>query len=113
MRKKTVASKIRKKFIRFIIGSLSVLSICVSFGAFFVSAHGKSEDNQPLYKYYRSIEIQSGDTLWEIAEKTLTADYDSVPEYVQALKDMNNLDSDYIQAGQNLIIAYNDTVYTE
>ena len=41
----------------------------------------------------------------------MTNDYNSVAEYVQVLKDMNNLDSDDIQAGQNLIIAYNDSAY--
>lgn len=85
----------------------------ISFGAFFVSAQELSGTEEPVYKYYRSIEIQSGDTLWGIAEETMTDDYESVPEYVQALKNMNNLDSDDIQAGQNLIIAYNDTAYLE
>ena len=40
----------------------------------------------------------------------MTDEYDSVVEYVQVLKDMNNLDSDNIEAGQDLIIAYNDSV---
>ena len=39
----------------------------------------------------------------------MTSEYDSVTEYVQVLKDMNDLQSDDIQAGQHLIIAYNDT----
>ena len=53
--------------------------------------------------------VQPGDTLWDIAENTMTSEYDSVTEYVQVLKDMNDLQSDDIQAGQHLIIAYNDT----
>ena len=64
-----------------------------------------------IYKYYKSIEIQPGDTLWDIAESTMTSEYDSVQEYVQVLKEMNNLDSDDIQAGQYLMIAYNDTEF--
>ena len=51
--------------------------------------------------------IQPGDTLWNIAEETMTSEYSSVPEYVKVLKEINSLDSDQLEAGQNLIIAYN------
>mgnify|MGYP001623844782 CR=1 FL=1 len=53
----------------------------------------------------------SRETHWDIAESTMTSEYDSVQEYVQVLKEMNNLDSDDIQAGQYLMIAYNDTEF--
>ena len=43
----------------------------------------------------------------------MTSEYDSVQEYVQVLKDMNNLESDDIQAGQYLMIAYNDTEFLQ
>lgn len=65
------------------------------------------------FKYYKSIQIQPGDTLWEIAEDTMTSEYDSVAEYVDVLKDMNSLSSDNIEAGQYLMIAYNDTEFKE
>ena len=91
-------------------GILLVLCGCLFYNVFFVSAQEKN-DNEVLYKYYTSIEIQPGDTLWEIASETMTSEYDSVPEYVEVLKRMNDLSSDQIQAGQNLIIAYNDTEY--
>ena len=87
-------------------GLALVLSGCMVFRSFFVSAHENISDQST---YYKSIKIQPGDTLWDIAEETMTSKYDSVPEYVQALKDMNNLDSDDIQAGQYLMIVYNDT----
>ena len=41
----------------------------------------------------------------------MTDDYDSVAEYVQVLMKMNQLDSDEIYSGQNLIIAYNDSEF--
>ena len=40
-----------------------------------------------------------------------TSEYDSVPEYVEVLKEMNSLKSDDIEAGQHLIIAYNDAEF--
>ena len=57
-------------------------------------------------KYYKTIEITSGDTLWSIAELYMDDHYDSVKEYVRELKEMNHLNSDSIQDGQYLTIAY-------
>ena len=103
MKKRVSRNSVKKRFRRVFTGIVLMLVICVSFGAFLVSAHEKTSADKTVYKYYKSIQIQSGDTLWAI--------YNSVAEYVQVLKDMNNLDSDDIQAGQNLIIAYNDSAY--
>ena len=101
-----------KKRVRVIFtGLIRDLIGCMSFGGFFVSAHESYPSDQTVYKYYKSIEIQPGDTLWDIAEETMTSEYDSIPEYVEALKDMNALESDDIEAGQYLIIAYNDTEF--
>lgn len=110
MKKRVSGNSAKKRFRRFFTGIILMMVICISFGAFLVSAHEKTSADDTVYKYYKSIEIQSGDTLWAIAEDTMTDEYNSVAEYVQVLKDMNNLDSDNIQAGQNLIIAYNDSV---
>lgn len=66
------------------------------------------EDNEIQGKFYKSITIEKGDTLWEIAEQYLTDDYTSVQEYVYALKEMNNMNSDLIFAGDKLIVAYNN-----
>ena len=85
--------------------------VCISFGVLLVSAHERSDEEDNVYTYYKSIEIHPGDTLWEIAEETMPDDDDSVAEYVQQLKDMNNLSSDKIYSGQDLIVSYTDTEY--
>lgn len=90
-----------------------ILSVCMLSGSFFVSAHEDTDNTETVYKYYTSIEIQHGDTLWDIAESTMTSEYDSVQEYVEVLKAMNNLESGDIQAGQYLMIAYNDTEFLQ
>lgn len=58
-------------------------------------------------KFYKSIVIEKGDTLWDIAEEYITDDYHTVEEYVSVLKDMNNLSGDKILAGDTLVVAYN------
>ena len=111
MKKRELARRsARRNLKRLFTGVILLLIVCISFGVLLVSAHEKS-DNKAVYTYYKSIEIQPGDTLWDIAEQTMPDNQDSVAEYVQHLKDMNNLSSDKIYAGQNLIISYRDTDY--
>lgn len=90
-----------------------VFAACALFGNILSSAHDSRLDETTNYKYYTSIDIHPGDTLWDIAEAYMTEDYESVSEYVQALKDMNSLSSDKIVAGQKLIVAYNATEFIE
>lgn len=111
MKKRSSQQAMKKRIRSLSLGVITVFCVCMIFGSLFVSAHENAADEQTVYTYYKSIEIQPGDTLWDIAEDTMTSEYDSVPEYVQVLKEMNNLDSDDIQAGQYLMIAYNDTEF--
>ncbi len=57
-------------------------------------------------KYYKSIEIQPGDSLWSIAEENRDKHYTSTKEYVKEIKQINGLYSDQIHSGQYLMIAY-------
>ncbi len=105
----TAGARIRRRLRNITIGMIMVLCASTTCGVFLVSAHGNTPSEDTLYTYYKSIEIQPGDTLWGIAEETMTSAYNSTAEYVQVLKDINNLQSDDIQSGQYLIIQYEDT----
>ena len=91
---------------------IMILSICMSFSVSRVSAqeniHAETEKTHDMSvpKYYKSIQIQRGDTLWEIAHDTIPSKYHSVPEYIEVLKEINGLESDEIQAGRMLIVEY-------
>ena len=63
----------------------------------------------PEKKYYKSIQITSGYTLWNIAEEYMNDEYESVSDYIMEIKKINGLVSDDIQEGQYLTVAYFDT----
>ncbi len=80
----------------------------ITIGSAFSDAHGNAQESPITYKYYKSIIIQPGDTLWDIALEYKTDDYGSTQEYVDELKEINSLESDSIQESQYLMIAYYD-----
>ena len=96
-----------------LVGVMLIVASCLLFNTFFVSAHGNQIEEPVEYTYYKSIVIEQGDTLWDIAEENMTSDSHSVEEYIDLLKELNSLTSDEIHAGENLMIAYNDTTFVQ
>lgn len=59
------------------------------------------------HKYVKSILIQSGDTLWSIAERFADEEhYRNHFEYIEEIRQVNGLKTDKIQAGNYLMIVY-------
>ena len=88
-----------KKLILGFAGCALVLALSVILSNGFVDAHGNSTESPVRHKYYKSIEIASGDTLWDIAKEYMNEDYDSIYAYIDELKYINGLTSDGIQEG--------------
>ncbi|MEH2948000.1 LysM peptidoglycan-binding domain-containing protein [Sporofaciens sp. JLR.KK001] len=57
-------------------------------------------------KYYTSIEVSTGDSLWSIAEEYMDARNQSVYDYIDEIKEINGLKSDQIRAGEYLMVSY-------
>ena len=62
--------------------------------------------NSIRHKYYTSVEIEQGSSLWEIAEEYITEEYDSVDEYIKEVKQINHLTEDLIYEGAYLCVPY-------
>lgn len=70
-----------------------------------VSGFAKSRKaEQNSYKYYTSIAIGNGDTLWSIASEHMTPEYDKIEDYIQEIRSLNHLYGDGICAGEYLTI---------
>ena len=66
----------------------------------------QAEEDQTAYKYYKSICIEPGDSLWSIACRYADGHYGTIQEYINEVKTINNLTSDTIHAFEYLVVPY-------
>jgi LysM repeat protein len=79
--------------------------VAVTYGSFISSAKSMNE-HKSVYKYYTSIQIQAGDTLWGLADDYISEEYHSMNDYISEVKQLNSLETDDIHAGEYLTIPY-------
>lgn len=109
MKKNRISRKQRRraKAVRFFT-ALVVISVIV-FVILFANKNQaqavEGADSVPLKKYYKTITIQPGDTLWSIAGEYKMAS-STTKEYVEELMIMNDLPNDDITSGMKLLITY-------
>lgn len=95
----------RKMLVIFLLTLLMMFGIGVCFGTLLTRAEEPAKE--PAYKYYTNIEIQSGDTLWEIADSYMdSAHYTSRTDYMNEVMTINHMVTDRLVAGQKMIVPY-------
>ncbi len=86
--------------------------LAVGSSAILSKATTPDEVETVYYKYYAQIEIQEGDSLWELAGEYMEhGPYESRKDYINEVVEMNGLSSSKIIAGQNLIMPYYEATY--
>lgn len=81
-------------------GAMAVFLLCWSN----IPGFAQGTEQASSYKYYKSISIEKGDTLWSIAEEYMTEEYDGIEEYIREVRRVNHLSDDIIYAGRYLAI---------
>lgn len=76
---------------------------------FFIHDKASAKDNQ--YKYYTSITIEYGDTLWSIADQYMDDAHYTKLSYISEVKSINHIKNDHIQEGKLLILPYYSSEY--
>lgn len=71
-----------------------------------IQAKGVVEEE---YKYFKSIEVQKGDSLWTIAEEYMKDDYDTIQDYITEVQLINSIKGEQITEGCSIVIPYYDT----
>ncbi len=85
----------------------SIFTLIIS--VFCVSTQSQAEniDMVQSSKYFKSIMIEKGDTLWSIANENIDAEhYNNTSEYIKEVKSINSLATDKITAGNYIIVPY-------
>lgn len=108
----------RQVFLKKLAVAFSVITIAAGFGIAMgnnlagsnqvseVSAQDK--DIRTEHKYYKSVKVVSGDTLWDLAQVYMDDDYDCVQDYIDEVKAINGLSEDDIHEGKYLTVPYYD-----
>jgi len=100
---KKQSSNFRKLTVVFVL--MLVVGIIV-YGGVCVARTNRVQTELPKMKCYTSIEIRYGDTLWGIAKRYMGDEYDSITDYIDEIRRINNLTGDHITAGNWLIVSY-------
>ena len=86
-------------------GMLVILILC---SVFAMNANAKTtEQDTPMYKYYTSVQIMNGDSLWSIAESYTDGSVSEILDCIEEIKSINQLSRfEKIKAGEFLIVPY-------
>lgn len=101
----------RKNILLFIMTICFVFSLSFSAGS--ILSNAKDRNALAEYKYYASIPVEEGDTLWSIAETHMGTHYASVEDYIQELRQINSLNGETIKTGMYLVVPYYSSEVTK
>lgn len=85
----------------------AIFVMVLALSVFSLSAKADSTNNANEYKYYTSHKIEQGESLWAIAEDYMDQEhYDSIQDFIEEIKSVNQMSGDKIQSGNYLLIPY-------
>ncbi len=111
-RKRQRQKEIRRSFILTGIAVVLVLSFTLSYHALLSQANTELEETS--YKYFTSVRIEPGETLWALADRYADrAHYATQAQYIDEVMRMNHLAGEEICAGNYLIVPYYSTEFVQ
>ncbi len=90
----------RIRFTLFVVLAIILLTTCVNF------ALGLNVASSSTIPQYAQVEIESGDTLWEIAELYMD-DSDDIRKFVYDICKLNDITAAELQAGMTIMVPIN------
>ena len=88
--------------------------IIVVMGTLFLcSQNAQAASAERPYKYYTSVQVKEGDTLWKIADTYITEECGSMADYIAEICLVNHISENDIHVGQYITIPYYSGAYLE
>ena len=104
LQKREAVVRRQKGFLAVVI--IVLISLGVLLGGNINALASSKADIASYNKYYTSIRVESGDTLWSIADEYI-ADFNlSKEDYIKEICQLNHISEDDIHAGAYIIIPY-------
>lgn len=95
----------RKLIFLFFMTLIMMFGIGVGFGTLLTRA--EEPEKGLAYKYYANIEIERGDTLWELADTYMDPQhYEDRTHYINEVMNINHMVTDQLISGQKIIVPY-------
>ena len=99
----------RKKCMMYTVAVFAAICMILICAVSYSSINSSASDG---FKYYTSVTVQAGESLWDIAADHMDGHYDSRDSYIAEVRSINHLDEvGTIIAGQTLIIPYYSSEY--
>ena len=93
----------QKRILAFALIAIVLVGFLVGGGIKVFASNSQQED---LHTYYKSICIEEGDTLWDIAGEYTDGSSDSRLEYIEEICRMNNICADELHVGDYIMVSY-------
>ena len=102
-----------KQIIERVLLTLCLIALlAIGSSAILTKATTTEEAKNVYYKYYTQIEIQDGDSLWDLAGKYMeNGPYKSRNDYMNEVVEINQLSSTTIIKGQHLLVPYYESSF--
>ncbi len=101
--------QLHRRIFLVVLTAVLVLLLTVSYHA--ILSEATTNDKDISFKYYTSIEIQHGDSLWTLAKEYAGEEYASAEDYIHEVMQINHMREETLIAGQYLIIPYYSNIF--
>ena len=95
--------ELRRHILLFVVSAAIILVLAIAGGSFISRAQA---GETVYYKYFTSIRIESGDSLWTLADTYADGNFESREAFIREVIRTNHLLDENINAGDYLIIPY-------
>ncbi len=91
------------------LAGILIVSLLILLGSS-IRTFASSRNNEPLHKYYTSIRIENGDSLWSLADQyTVDGVYDR-DDFIKETRSLNQLsDQNELHTGDYIVVGYYST----
>lgn len=102
LKKNERRARARRQFLIITAAFFAAVCLFLLGGSRMRSAQVQASSNQNIY--YKSIRINAGDTLWDLADDYMGSAYENKNAYINEVKEINHITEADLQAGSYIIV---------